>query len=334
MSKARNRNYIVSLLKTIIAILAVWYLFESDRITKESFIKLLNPNNLLFFTFSGMAFFCAQMLATGRLLILLRTIDLPLRFSYGFRLTMIGNFFNMVIPGMVGGDLVKGFYLFKDEQNSRGRSSSMIVMDRVLGMLALVFIGQISIIYLLNNNTAVINPYRKELYVVSVVVSLLFTLFALFLVLGRNRTIRRLLDRWLTALLRRSIFYNMATGLGDLVTKNRIIFHTFLLSLLIQIFSLAGLLMLSNLLSEALPGLIAMAAVSSVVLLIGAVPVTPGNIGWTELIASFGWSAIGSNAGAEIFLYWRIVMIICSLPGGLLYLFMTRKNKQYSESVK
>jgi len=58
----------------------------------------------------------------------------------------------------------------------------------------------------------------------------------------------------------------------------------------------------------------------AIVLLFGIIPVTPGNIGWTELVASMGWSVVGSTAGGIIFFYWRIVCIIFSLPGGVLYL--------------
>jgi uncharacterized membrane protein YbhN (UPF0104 family) len=87
--------------------------------------------------------------------------------------------------------------------------------------------------------------------------------------------------------------------------------------------------------SKDMPGFITLLAVSSIVMLFGIIPVTPGNIGWIELIAAFGWSAVGSDAGAEIFLYWRVVTVCCSLPG--LYLFMAQRREQklkYRESLK
>jgi hypothetical protein len=70
-----------------------------------------------------------------------------------------------------------------------------------------------------------------------------------------------------------------------------------------------------------MPDMIALVAISSIVMLLGVIPVTPGNISWTELLATFGWSAVGSRGGAEIFLSWRIITVICSLLGGLFYLF-------------
>jgi uncharacterized protein (TIRG00374 family) len=328
MQKNQIKKHILVSLKISFAILIVWYLFKSGRLSKESFIRLFKANNIPFIVFSGLIFLGAQLLAVSRIMLLLKTIGYSLRFSHGFKLTMIGNFFNMVIPGAVGGDLVKGFYLFKDEDDSKGRSSGIVIMDRVLGLFALICIGEVSILYLLRNTGTALDHYRNELYAVSAAVGLLFLLSAFFLVFARNPNVRSLFDRLLTALFRRSMFYYMADGLGVLVHNRRILFYTFLLSILIQMLSLTGLLILCNLLPEALPNILALAAVSSVVLLLGTIPVTPGNIGWTELIAAFGWSTIGSDAGAEIFLSWRIITILCSLPGGLIYLFLTQDSKK------
>jgi uncharacterized membrane protein YbhN (UPF0104 family) len=88
-----------------------------------------------------------------------------------------------------------------------------------------------------------------------------------------------------------------------------------------------------------MPDMIALLAISSIVMLLGVIPVTPGNIGWTELLATFGWSTIGSRGGAEIFLSWRIITVICSLLGGLFYLFpvLSPKNvtaENHSEGEK
>jgi uncharacterized membrane protein YbhN (UPF0104 family) len=115
-------------------------------------------------------------------------------------------------------------------------------------------------------------------------------------------------------------FFYIAEGVGKLA-KKRIIFYSFLISLCIQLLSLLGLLILVNLLNTPLPDYLTLMAVSSVVILIGIIPVTPGNIGWVELVASMGWSAIGSNAGGILFFYWRIITILFTLPWGILYIF-------------
>lgn len=335
MKKERTKKYLKAFLKIAIAILAIWVLFKTDKLTKESFVKLFQVSNIPFILLSSLAFLSCQLLATSRLILLLRTIDFHLQFPRGFKLIMIGNFFNIVIPGTAGGDLVKGYYLIKDEENSKGRSSGIIVMDRVLGFFALIFFGGVSIIYLLQQDSVNLNSYYRELYFTFVAIGTLFSLFAAFLVVGRNQRVREKLKTIFVRIFRNSIFYYMVDSFGILLKKRRILIYSFLISILIQLIAFVGLLILVNMTSKDMPGLITLLAVSSIVMLFGIIPVTPGNIGWIELIAAFGWSAVGSDAGAEIFLYWRVVTVCCSLPG--LYLFMAQRREQklkYRESLK
>jgi uncharacterized protein (TIRG00374 family) len=303
--------------KISIAIFIIWYLFKSGMLRGESFIRIFKISNLPFILLSAVIYFIVQILLTKRLVLLLRTVNFPLRFFKGFKLIMIGNFFNIVIPGMVGGDLVKGYYLLRSEENKKGQSAGIVIMDRVCGLLALVFVGAVSFIYLLEQNNAILYPYRYEAYIVLVVIG---SVFGSFFALGRNQRFRLKMNGFFTAILRKSFFYYLMEGLGALLKNRRILIYSFLISILIQLLSFAGLLILGNIVSEALPDAITLTAVSSIVILFGIIPVTPGNIGWTELIAAFGWSAVGSNAGAEIFFYWRIVTVFCSLPGSVLYL--------------
>lgn len=335
MRKERTKKYLKAFLKIAIAILAIWVLFKTDKLTKESFVKLFQVNNIPFILLSSLAFLSSQLLATSRLILLLRTIDFHLQFPRGFKLIMIGNFFNIVIPGTAGGDLVKGYYLIKDEESSKGRSSGIIVMDRVLGFFALVFFGGVSIIYLLQQDSINLNSYYKGLYFTFVAIVTLFGLFAAFLVVGRKQRVREKLKTIFVRIFRNSIFYYMVDSFGILLKKRRILIYSFLISILIQLISFVGLLILVNMTSKDMPGFITLLAVSSIVMLFGIIPVTPGNIGWIELIAAFGWSAVGSDAGAEIFLYWRVVTVCCSLPG--LYLFMAQRREQelkHRESLK
>jgi hypothetical protein len=267
----------------------------------------------------------AQMLCSARLVLLLGTITFRLRFFKVFRLVLIGNFFNTVIPGMVGGDVVKGFYLVKSDEEKRIQSAGIVIMDRFLGFLALTFIGGISLAYLLGQRNASLDPHRYESYLVLAVIASVFCLSAVFFMFGKNPRFRNKLKALFVTLFRKSLFYNLAESFGALVKHHLILAYSFCLSILIQLVSLAGLLILCNIVSGTLPSVVTLMAVSSVVILLGVLPVTPGNIGWTELIAAFSWSAVGSNAGAEIFFYWRLVTVLCSIPGGLFYLTFDRK---------
>ena len=60
-----------------------------------------------------------------------------------FSLYMIGSFFNNFLPGAVGGDAVKAYYLYKDTGKG-GSSIGSVFMDRYIGFFGLLSVGLVS----------------------------------------------------------------------------------------------------------------------------------------------------------------------------------------------
>jgi uncharacterized protein (TIRG00374 family) len=315
------KKYLTSVFKIGIAFILIWYLFKSGRLRSESLLRLSHLDSLAFLILSGLAFFSSQVLSSVRMIFLLKIVEIKLSLTSSFKLTMIGNFFNMAIPGTVGGDIVKGIYLAKNEETYKGRSSGIVIIDRVAGLLALLLIGFISTLYLSKKYRSTLIPYQYELWSILAVSIVVLGLFISFIMIGKNEPVRKRLREIGFKIFRQGFFYNMMEGFGAVTKKRRYLIYAFLISIVVQGISLAGLLNLVNLTDEVMPDMISLIAVSSIVMLLGIIPVTPGNVGWTELLATFGWSAVGSRGGGEIFLSWRIITVICSLLGGIFYLF-------------
>lgn len=73
--------------------------------------------------------------------LLLDAQDIPLPYRRAFGLTMIGMLFNVVIPGSVGGDLIKGYYITRAASGRKSHAATTIVMDRVVGLIGLLLLG-------------------------------------------------------------------------------------------------------------------------------------------------------------------------------------------------
>ena len=320
----RSKKYLITLLKAAVAVLLVWYLLKSGRLSKESVERLFNPGAFPFLLLGAFAFLLSQALASLRIVFLLRIIGIRLGLFQAFKLTMVGNFFNMVIPGMVGGDIVKGYYLVKSEEKQKGRSSGIVVVDRVLGLLALLMIGAASVVYLLEKGSSFLAAYKHEMRILVVISALVTFSFTAFIFLGKDARVREKIKGMAYRFLKQGFLYNIVEGFGAVTKRRRYPVYAFVLSLVIQMISLAGILVLINIHLDKALDVVPLMAVSSLVMLLGVIPVTPGNIGWTELLATYGWSAVGSNNGAEIFFYWRVVTLLCSLPGGFFYFFPPR----------
>lgn len=76
------------------------------------------------------------LLAFLRWYLLVRVLAMPFRVRDALRLGFIGTLFNLVIPGAVGGDVVKAAYLCR-EQARKAQAVATIVVDRILGLLGL-----------------------------------------------------------------------------------------------------------------------------------------------------------------------------------------------------
>ena len=67
---------------------------------------------------------------------LVRALGLPFRLQDAFRLGFIGNVFNLVVPGAVGGDVIKAAFLCREQERKTQAVASMVI-DRALGLLGL-----------------------------------------------------------------------------------------------------------------------------------------------------------------------------------------------------
>lgn len=76
------------------------------------------------------------------LLVRAQNIEFPVRDAV--RLGFIGNLFNIVVPGTVGGDLTKAVLIARENPDARAVVTATVVLDRVLGLLALLLLGTLA----------------------------------------------------------------------------------------------------------------------------------------------------------------------------------------------
>jgi uncharacterized membrane protein YbhN (UPF0104 family) len=70
--------------------------------------------------------------------VLVRALDLPFTVRNAFRLGMVGVFYNTFLPGSVGGDLLKAYFLAKEHPERKTRAVATVIADRALGLFGLI----------------------------------------------------------------------------------------------------------------------------------------------------------------------------------------------------
>lgn len=88
---------------------------------------------------------CAQTILAARWLILLRVHQIHISFYQAVKLTYLGLFYNNMMPGSVGGDLLKGWFITHHSDRARQLEAVVTVfVDRLTGLVTMIFIGTIA----------------------------------------------------------------------------------------------------------------------------------------------------------------------------------------------
>jgi len=111
---------------------------------------------------------------------LLVHIGCKTRWVDALRLTYIGLFFNLVVPGLNGGDLVRGVLVVREHPERRADALTSVVVDRLLGLLAMIGLAVVAIF-----------ATGERLQVLEVPVALVFVGMLAGLTAFMNPTLRR-----------------------------------------------------------------------------------------------------------------------------------------------
>lgn len=132
------------LLKVLITLGALYWI--STKVDFEEFKRTIWNSNPFFLFLALLAYCCSQLLASSRLNSFFKSIGLRLTERYNLRLYQLGLLYNFFLPGGIGGDGYKIFFLKKHFHISRRKVLGAVFFDRLSGLWALgVIIGALII---------------------------------------------------------------------------------------------------------------------------------------------------------------------------------------------
>lgn len=102
------------------------------------------------FALGALCYFLTALVAGARWWWLLRVNGTDVSLLETLRFTWIGIFFNNVVPGATGGDLIKALYIMKRCPGHRVQVLVSVVVDRVLGLGSLALLGAVVVLFALD----------------------------------------------------------------------------------------------------------------------------------------------------------------------------------------
>jgi len=254
-----------------------------------------------------------QFLSTYRWAILLYANGLKVPFPRLVSLYFIGMFFNNLLPTMVGGDLVKGYYLYRFSGQG-GKTIASIFVDRYAGFFTLLTISLISLLFGY--------PYVKDTPIPWLVILLVTGLFSFSLILWVERLHNRAMG-WIERIRvfrvneRIESFYRAV-----MVYRGNpgVLLKVFGLSFIVQLIGITLIYLLSRGFSLSIPiwyfFLLVPVAIS-----ISMVPISIAGLGVREgaFVFLFGRVGVSSHEALSLSLAWFSVTLVLSLIGGIEY---------------
>jgi uncharacterized protein (TIRG00374 family) len=257
-------------------------------------------------------------LASLRWRLLLISAGYVMSVARSINLQLIGFFFTTVMPGSLGGDFVKVYYLIKDNPDKQ-RSLAMwtILLDRIVGMCGLFAVGAV-FIYLSFGRLWAIPALRPVILLVYGYI-LGFIAFLIVLKLMRSRggarvahsgRVRRVLEK----------IYEILTAFR--VYRDHL--PTLLLSVLISTVSHALSFVLFAMLAQGLSSgpvdLYALAAIFPIGMLVTTLPLSPGGLGVGHVAFEYLFTLAGLSNGANVYNAYFVSQTCLNLTGVIAYL--------------
>jgi glycosyltransferase 2 family protein len=300
LARASSKAF-VFLLKLAVSSLALYIIFsKTDTAQVLSTLKGIG----FFYFFSGvLLYMSAQLISSFRWKLLL-----PEKFTIRrlYSIYMIGAFFGSFLPGIIGGDAVRAYYLNK-KAKKMSLTLASIFMDRYLGYVSLMLIGisaaPFSLSYFGDSPYKWLMPFVFSAFIVGSV---------LFFGLQLGRRFRGI-----------SEFYEYFSMLK---TQKGTIIKAVLVSFLVQFLNFTIVVILAAGMGEKIP-LLALFVFLPVVITITTIPISISGLGLREgaFVILLGLIGVRPEIATSLSLAYFFTFFAGSLPGIAFYFALTKK---------
>ena len=134
----------ILLLQLVVTAAGLWYVFHQPE-KRAQIAGALREADWTWLAIGWLCYGAVEVLATVRWQILLRVQGITLSSLRALAIVMIGLFFNMFLPGLIGGDAVRLYFVFKCAPDQKTRATLSIAMDRIFGLLSILFLAALSV---------------------------------------------------------------------------------------------------------------------------------------------------------------------------------------------
>ena len=261
--------------------------------------------------------------------VLIRAQDIEVPFLVLLNYTFVGFFFNNLLPANIGGDVMRGLGLARYTERTAAAAASVVV-DRIIGLSAYMSVAAVSAL------VVVFLTGRQDLRILVVVAVVALLAIACLLGILLSRRLRGLIDHVVASTFLRRLAPTWSS-LSRAFEAYRFRYRSLVLAFGIGLLGFFTTTLVNYCLSESLGGGIPFLYIllfNALIALVLIVPISIGGLGVNQAIYPFFFGMVGTPYAhaLSLSLLMQAVSILCSLPGGVLWLYWRRRAQEPASS--
>lgn len=307
-------KHIFTVLRVALGIGLLWYLGTSGAIHWPALAGLFRAWPITLVAF--LLLLVDMMVTAWRLCVLLAARGMHLSVAGSTRLTLIGIFFNICLPGSVSGDVMKIYYATEGNRGRRTEVTTIMLLDRAVGMFGLM-IWPLLVAPFFPELLARVPALKPLLGGAAIVAAVMLVGF----LLAWSRWLKAsALLGWMFRRLPLGSYLERVYGTVHAYRNHPgAVLGSVAISLLAHSMSV-GVTMLAIAAVNPAGAAWSMAVLIPLGHLANTVPLTPGGLGIGEAVFNTLFSMAGLTGGAEGLLGWRMLTLLLGLIGLVFYL--------------
>lgn len=162
----RPNKTITTILKLVVSGLLMYFIFS--KLDVNEITDTLRTSSPVYLLLVLVFFFISKVLAAFRLNLYFHQLKVLLTHASNLKLYFVGMFYNLFLPGGIGGDAYKGYAIKKKFDVGTKKVISVLVLDRLSGLLLLFVYACCLLVFIKEENIATLRP----LFLISIPISI------------------------------------------------------------------------------------------------------------------------------------------------------------------
>lgn len=275
MANLRKKGIVV--LKVLVSAALIYFIFT--KLNLEEVLVILKKANPLYLLIALLLVISSKIMAAFRLNLYFHQLDVRLAQKSNLKLYLLGMFYNLFLPGGIGGDAYKGYIIKKTFAVDTKKAIAVLVLDRLSGLLLIALYTCILALVLQNSQ---VDDF-KILFAIAIPLGIAFFWF-----------LNKKFFNYVLPVLWKSVGY----------------------SALVQLFQIISILFIMKALGIE-TNVIAYLFIFLISSIVSVIPLTIGGIGSREVTFLYGATLLGLdvNTSVSVSVLFFLITAIISLTG-------------------